>query len=170
MKTNDTIIRSVIGAIFSPDRTKILLIKRRDIPVWVLPGGGIEKDESSEDAILREIFEETGFTVKIKRLVGTYLPINRLSNPTKLYECTILSGIATLSSETKDICFFPLSNLPNLIPPPFKEWIHDAYTIQEPVHHYLKSVNYRTLLLSFFKHPLLVIRFLLSKVGIHINN
>ncbi len=168
MNTKNT-TRSIIGAIFSPDRTKILLIKRRDVPVWVLPGGGIENNESPEDAILREIFEETGFTVKIKREVGTYLPINRLTSPTKLYECTILSGIATLSSETKEICFFPLSQLPSIIPPPFKEWIEDAYTIKDPVYKYLTSVNYRTLFLSLFRHPLLVIRFLFSKLGLHIN-
>lgn len=169
MKHNDT-IQSVIGAVFSLDRAEILLIKRRDVPVWVLPGGGIEKSESPEDAILREIFEETGFTVKIKRYVGTYLPINRLAYPTSLYECIIVSGEATLSSETKNIRFFPLDNLPSHIPPPFREWIEDAHKITPPVNKYLKSVNYRALLFHFLCHPLLVIRFLLARLGLSINH
>jgi 8-oxo-dGTP pyrophosphatase MutT (NUDIX family) len=32
------------------NNSKILLIKRRDIPVWVLPGGGIDQGESPETA------------------------------------------------------------------------------------------------------------------------
>lgn len=160
---------SIAGAIFSPDRTQILLIKRRDVPVWVLPGGGIEKNESPENAVIREIFEETGFTVKIKRLVGLYIPINRLAKVTHLYECHILHGEAILSSETSGIQFFSLSQLPKEIPPPFREWIEDAQNIQPPVTKKLGSVNYTSLLFYFFSHPILVIRFLLSRMGIHVN-
>jgi len=56
--------KSVIGVVFSPDEKQVLLTKRRDVPVWVLPGGGIERNENPEDAIVREILEETGFHVK----------------------------------------------------------------------------------------------------------
>ena len=66
----------MIGVIFSPDRNEVLLVERDDFPVWVLPGGGVEISESLENAIIREILEETGFTVKIERLVGLYLPAN----------------------------------------------------------------------------------------------
>ena len=90
---------SVAGIVFSPDRSSVLLIQRRDVPVWVLPGGGIEPLESAEDAAVREILEETGFTVKADRLVGEYTPINRLSKRTHLYECSILGGEAALSAE-----------------------------------------------------------------------
>jgi len=41
--------------------------------VWTLPGGGIKKGETIEDAARREVFEETGFTVKtFGGRVGTY--------------------------------------------------------------------------------------------------
>lgn len=39
---------------------KLLLVKRRDVPVWVFPGGGIEKGETPERAVVREVFEESG--------------------------------------------------------------------------------------------------------------
>ena len=40
------IILILNGQSYSEDRKEILLIKRRDVPVWVLPGGGIDSGES----------------------------------------------------------------------------------------------------------------------------
>ncbi len=160
---------SIAGIVFSPDRTSVLLIQRRDVPVWVLPGGGIEPSETPEGAVIREILEETGFTVKALRLVGEYTPINRLAKHTYLYECSILSGIAASSSETKGVQFFPLSNLPKLIPPPYLDWIADGLAKGPPVKKRLSGVTYPTLLKNFVLHPILVLRFLLARLGFAIN-
>lgn len=166
VKNNQT----VIGCIFSEDRKKVLLIKRRDVPVWTLPGGGIEENESLEEAITREILEETGYKTKILKKVGEYLPINRLSRYTHLYESKILSGGSKISDETKDIFFFDINNLPKLIPPPYLEWIQDSLKNEKKiVKKELKSVNYFSLIKNFFLHPILVFRFLLSKIGLTIN-
>jgi 8-oxo-dGTP diphosphatase len=51
---------------------EVLLHKREDFRVWALPGGGIEPGESWEEAAIRETFEETGYHVRIERLVGEY--------------------------------------------------------------------------------------------------
>ena len=163
-------IESVIGAIFSPKRDQILLIKRSDVPVWVLPGGGVESNESPSCAIIREIVEETGFTVKVDRFVGLYTPINRLAKITHLYECSIVAGSPQLSEETRNVQFFSLGDLPKEIPPPFREWIEDAYQVKEPVCKELRSVNYRVLFLHLCRHPLLVLRFLLARMGVPINS
>jgi 8-oxo-dGTP pyrophosphatase MutT (NUDIX family) len=45
--------------------------------VWGLPGGAIEKDESSKDAILREVREETGLQEK-EIIKITFLGVNKL--------------------------------------------------------------------------------------------
>jgi len=162
-------VQSVSGALFSQDRTQVLLILRRDVPVWVLPGGGVDPNESPDHAILREILEETGFHVKISRLAGVYTPINRLARFTHLYECQIIAGEPTPSSETKAVRFFPLNELPPM-PPPYLEWIQDALISQTTLYKNLQSVSYWNLLKNCISHPLLVARFFLSRLGFPLNS
>ena len=160
---------SVAGIVFSKDKKSILFIQRRDVPIWVLPGGGVEKDELPERTIEREILEETGFEVVAKRAVGIYHPINRLSKKPILYECTLLGGDARVSNETKGVAFVPLHNLPAL-PPPYFEWIQDACLEAPLVERKLTSVNYTTLCKYLILHPVLVFRFFLAKIGLPWNS
>jgi len=162
---------SVACILFSFDRRKILLIKRRDIPVWVLPGGGVDPGETPEIAACREMLEETGYEVKIVRKVATYTPSNRLSKLTHFYEVAPLSGTPSTGRETQDIQFFSLDALPKLMPPPYANWIGDASanhpkTLSKPV----EGTSYWTLVKLLILHPVLVGRFLLTKLGIHWNS
>jgi 8-oxo-dGTP diphosphatase len=159
---------SVAGVVFSPDRTAVLLILRRDVPVWVLPGGGIDLGESAEEASIREILEETGLSVKVDRLIGYYTPANRLTKRTNLYECSFVSGHLQQSNETLAARFFRIDELPPM-PPPYPEWIQDGLLIGEPIVRELSSVNYRTLFKYLLSHPVLVIRFVLARAGFTIN-
>ncbi|MCF7806875.1 MAG: NUDIX hydrolase, partial [Simkaniaceae bacterium] len=101
---------SVASLIFNPDKTEILLIKRRDVPVWALPGGGIDQGESPEIAAIRETLEETGYHVDITRKTAEYSPINGLTRNTHVFECTIKKGLPTINDEIQDIRFFPIQN------------------------------------------------------------
>ena len=49
-----------------------LLVSREELSdYWMLPGGGIEKDESLTECCIREVLEETGYIVKPKELFLT---------------------------------------------------------------------------------------------------
>lgn len=39
---------------------------------WFLPGGGVERDESLEDAAKREAFEELGVEIRINKIAETF--------------------------------------------------------------------------------------------------
>ncbi len=160
---------AAIGIVFNKDRTSVLLVKRRDIPVWVLPGGGIDIDETPEKAAIREVLEESGLSTSIERRVGTYTPLNRLSELTHVFVCKNPTGSLRLSSESKDVRYFPVAELPKLLPPPHKAWIEQAQKRVDPVTESVPNATYSLLVKALMKHPVIIVRFLLTKVGIHIN-
>ncbi len=57
------------------DRGRLLVVRRGRPPFrgwWALPGGFVEPDESVEQAVVREVFEETGLKGRPGRIVGVY--------------------------------------------------------------------------------------------------
>ena len=162
---------SVTSIIFQDNYSKVLVLKRRDVPVWVLPGGSIDKKETPETAITREVLEETGLQVSIKRKIAIYTPVNRLTTSTHVFECEVLNGNLKTGKETRDIGFFPLSTLPDNTFHVHRDMIDDALlqkkeVIQKP----FIQITYWKLFKYFVKHPIVVIRFTLSQMGFPINS
>jgi len=63
-----------VGAVIKDAAGRLLLIKRGHEPgagLWSLPGGRIEPGETDQQAVAREVLEETGLQVACGRLVGT---------------------------------------------------------------------------------------------------
>lgn len=48
----------------------ILLIRKKNSPLWTLPKGHQENDESIQETALREVKEETGFNCRIEKKAG----------------------------------------------------------------------------------------------------
>ena len=68
-----------VGAVVL-DGDRVLLIKRGHAPLkgqWSLPGGGVEVGETLEQAIAREVSEETGLTVDVGPMVEVLDRISR---------------------------------------------------------------------------------------------
>jgi 8-oxo-dGTP pyrophosphatase MutT (NUDIX family) len=58
------------GGVVIDDRGQFLLIRARDLrnrPVWTLPKGTLAAGETSEQAALREVCEETGYRCEVVR-------------------------------------------------------------------------------------------------------
>ena len=47
------------------DNGKVLLLHHKKLGVWLYPGGHVEADENPEEALLREVREETGMEIEI---------------------------------------------------------------------------------------------------------
>ncbi len=54
-------------------KQEVLLVKRKDLPIWDLPGGRVDEGELLEEAAKREVREETGYEVEIVDKVGVYV-------------------------------------------------------------------------------------------------
>ena len=103
------------ATIFDKAREKVLLTQRADNGRWCLPSGAMEAGESAAEACAREVWEETGLEVRVKRLIGVY------SNPDQLvmypngdkifmvvlsFEAEIIAGELGLSHETTAFGYF----------------------------------------------------------------
>lgn len=75
-------VKATVGAIIERDN-KLLLTKRNHEPFkeyWCIPGGHIDFGETPEEAIKREVKEETGLTVKSLNFFGYYSEIYKEIN------------------------------------------------------------------------------------------
>jgi ADP-ribose pyrophosphatase YjhB (NUDIX family) len=98
------------------EEARILLTRRRDFPVWCIPGGHLSPGESLLDTAVREAKEETGLDVELTGLVGIY------SMPYKWEDgsCEIIlrgrrsgGNLTKSTDETVDAGYFSLEELPS---------------------------------------------------------
>lgn len=61
-----------VTAVVLDDAGRVLMIQRTDNDLWAVPGGAQELGETSADAAVREVREETGLEVEVTGLVGIY--------------------------------------------------------------------------------------------------
>lgn len=80
---------------------RLLLVRQRDMEIWSTPGGMIEPDERPADAVVREVWEETGLHVRPERIVAvfggpefvvTYPNGDETQYVIIAFECTVTGG------------------------------------------------------------------------------
>ncbi len=113
-------IRLGCTAIIFDENKRVLLTRRTDNGQWCLPGGAMDSGESAAEACIREVWEETGLHVRVKRLVGVYSDPNQLviyPDGNKVFvvalsfEAEIVGGELGLSNETTDAGFFSVTEM-----------------------------------------------------------
>lgn len=61
------------SALVLNDKGEVLITKRQDLHRWVFPGGQVDEGEIPQEAVRREVEEETGIKIKVKRLAGIHV-------------------------------------------------------------------------------------------------
>ncbi|WP_205761265.1 NUDIX hydrolase [Arthrobacter mobilis] len=96
------------------------------VPRWTLPGGGLELGEDAAAGAVREIYEETGYTANLSRLLGVdskHIPAEHRLRGTRplhalrvIYEASITGGELTheLNGSTDEARWVPLDEVPSL--------------------------------------------------------
>lgn len=97
---------------------KVLLGKRKIEPYencWCLPGGRMEINETCEEAVIREVKEETGLECEIVKLLNVYSKKGRDPRGHTVsvgYVLTPIKGKLKPNFESSELKFFPISEIP----------------------------------------------------------
>ncbi|MBL3649673.1 NUDIX hydrolase [Bacillus vallismortis] len=111
--------------IVSNEKHQILLVKRKDVPLWDLPGGRVDPGETAEAAAVREVLEETGYNAALSAKIGVYQR-PKFQDEQHVFAGHITGGQAITSGmETADLKWFSPQRLPLFIVPNRKRQIKD---------------------------------------------
>lgn len=99
---------------------KLLLVQETTDNCWAMPGGWADVGDIPSEVAIRETKEESGFDVKPLKVIGVF-DANRVGRRLEFFHafkiiflCEMIGGEAKPSSETLDVKFFPLDELPEL--------------------------------------------------------
>ncbi|MCA0972095.1 NUDIX hydrolase [Halobacillus litoralis] len=120
---HDPIILNFAGGCVVNDQGEILLQKRADKGVWGFPGGALELGESVEEAVKREVQEETGLKVELTKLIGIYSKYfdeypngDQAQTIAYFFELKVLGGeLSAHDKETIELQFFRPDDMPELV-------------------------------------------------------
>jgi 8-oxo-dGTP pyrophosphatase MutT (NUDIX family) len=135
-----------VRIILMDEEERILLVKQRHEgkDIWMVPGGGIEDGESSQDAAIREVLEETGLIVHIERLLWHVEEVSdeRGQRFVNFFLGTIIGGHPELGSDPEfgedeqvleDLKFFSkdeLAGIENIYPNLLRDELWDELTVE----------------------------------------
>jgi len=102
---------------------QILLVQESRDQRWCMPGGWADVGELPSASVEREVWEESGYQVRARKIVGVY-DANRGGGPLSFFHaykivflCDLLGGAAQPSDETTAVGFFAYDDLPPLSKP-----------------------------------------------------
>ena len=120
---------------------KVLLIRRGKEPLrgrWVVPGGTVEAGETLQEALVREVREETGLLVRPLEVVLVFDRIEREGAEVRYhyviidYRCAYVSGTPRAASDAEDVAFVAREDLPRYaLPEKALQVVLDAFESAE---------------------------------------
>jgi 8-oxo-dGTP diphosphatase len=139
-----------VGGIVENEHGEILLVKTRN-GGWVFPGGQVEVGENLEDALIREIKEESGIDISVTSLIGVYSNTGThkwydgvTDVPTKLmldFVCKPLGGGLSISDETSESKWVEKEKVLNIVTAPAIITRYKAYLDFEGNVNYMEYVT-----------------------------
>jgi 8-oxo-dGTP pyrophosphatase MutT (NUDIX family) len=128
------VLPSVTGIVFD-ERDRILLVRQVESGLWTAPGGSVDPNETPADAVVREVWEETGLYTAPVRLLGvyggpsclvTYPNGDQTTYVMSVFECEVQGGtLQPCSDETTAAAWVGLAELSGY---PTSSWVQRVLT------------------------------------------
>lgn len=114
-----------VTAIIRDEAGRVLLMRRSDDGTWDLPGGTVDPGEAPAQALVREVWEETGLEVVPRRVAGvfgggdefrhTYPNGDQIAFVEVMFDCEVVGGaLGSRDGEALELRYFPPDDLPPL--------------------------------------------------------
>ena len=94
-------------------QNKILLVQERSDQRWSMPGGWADVGETPSEMVMREVREESGYEVAVKKVIGIFDANRSNDMPAEFFHaykiiflCEITGGQARAGDETLAVDFF----------------------------------------------------------------
>jgi 8-oxo-dGTP pyrophosphatase MutT (NUDIX family) len=117
---HDVLLVPGTAAIIRNANGEVLLQRRSDNGQWGLLGGSTDPNESPAEAMVREVYEESGLIVRPVRCIAlirldVHYPNGDHLQPTvAVFECEIISGeLKSMDGESLELRFFAPEHLPD---------------------------------------------------------
>jgi 8-oxo-dGTP pyrophosphatase MutT (NUDIX family) len=108
-----------VRGLVTDDRGRVLLVRHTYRKGWHLPGGGVGRGESAQDALRRELLEEVGVTPRgDMALFGAYVNFQEFkSDHVLVFRVPAFDIGPSESPEIAERAFFPVDDPPTDISP-----------------------------------------------------
>jgi ADP-ribose pyrophosphatase YjhB (NUDIX family) len=109
----------VRGAIFDEDARILLVREISDSGRWTMPGGWADVNQSPSESVIREVREEAGLEVRVRKLAAVYDRARHPHQPPHPFHvfklffiCDVIGGIPEPGTETSEVAFFAENEIP----------------------------------------------------------
>jgi ADP-ribose pyrophosphatase YjhB (NUDIX family) len=115
-----TVKTDVRGLVLSADKKQVLMARESADGKWSLPGGWADVGDTPREAVVKELFEETGITAKPVALLAVFDKRMHPHPPQPFYVykmvilCEAVSGELKSGFDMAGAAFFDIENLPEL--------------------------------------------------------
>jgi 8-oxo-dGTP diphosphatase len=131
---HDLLLMPAVGEIIRDGEGRILLQKRTDNGRWHPPVGAIEPHECPADAVVREVWEETGLLVEPLRVTGVYGSSDfqypngdQIAVYSVMFECRVIGGqVSPDGIEVAALGYFLPEMVRDLVPQRWQRRVFDA--------------------------------------------
>jgi 8-oxo-dGTP pyrophosphatase MutT (NUDIX family) len=141
---HDLLLLPSVAAVISDTEGRVLLQEKSSGEGWSLPAGAIEPGEGPEQAICREVREETGLLVKAQEIIGVfggsgfryiYPGGDEVEYTVILYRCvSIGTSLEKPDAETKSLRYFTADEMPSLALPYPRAALFPEHSFQRTTH------------------------------------